>query len=373
MAKRSAPAAAPAAPAASLAVSIASRAISDKAVDLGKQQPDVIEWDGGNGQSTFQQGTLPADPAPTGIDVAADGAPADGAADPSKNDGQQPASTEQNQQDGGNEGGTVSPPAAAAPPPKPKGADARRGALQALDAERQRVTLEQQARANADRATAAEHELQRVRSLPLREQLKWINANKEDLAEAVLVGGDDVADLPDKPAAPKTDPQVAELLAKVAALEARDQAAQRQSAQQVIAGAHQLVADTLKEVATVPMVKGVRDIVIDGQAIHSGIDLTLRVANQAWLQAGRAGHPRDYVPGAAETVEEYLRGKRPDLAAVFVQGATPPRAVNDPPPASNGSTSIGKRTGARPDAQPKELPSDRHQRDMQIKREMGWT
>lgn len=371
--------AAPAAPAAGTAANLAARALPDKALDFGKQQPDVIEWDGGNGQSVFQASQLP--PEPTGEAGADDGAAAGDQASAAAGEKTPPAKTESegDQGDGGDQGGTVSLPAAAAPPAKPKGSAARSAAFQALDAERARVTLEQQARTNADRATAAETELARIKKLPLKEQLKYLGVDRETLAETVLVGGDDVADLPEKATGAKTSPEIEELRAEVQALKADKAARGATEVQQAISAGHQVVAEALKEVATVPMVKGVRDVLVDGQYVHSGIDLTLKTAHQAWLQAGRAGHPRDYVAGAAEVVEAYLREKRPDIAAYMVTapaGAGGAKTGQQDPPATRGTggpASIGKRTGARPDAQERELPMDRHQRDQQIKREMGWS
>lgn len=392
MAKRNAaPAAAPAAPSAGIAASLAARTVADKALDLGGKEPGVIEWDPGNGVSAFQAGDLPPDVAQAEAEgkeapetaVAPKDAPDDAQAQAKKTTDDANAATEGNQADGQNEPGTLSHPAGTPPAAKPKGAEARRATFDALAAEQRRVALETQARQNADRATAAEQELARIKSLPLKEQLKWLGADRESLSEAVLVGGDDVAELPEKPTAPKVDPVIEQLQAEVAALKAEKAQREQQTNLQIVTQAHGVVAEVLKDVTTVPLVKAVRDIVIDGQPVISGIDLTLRVANQAWLQAGKAGAPRDYIAGAAETVEQYLRDKRPDLAAVFVPaaGGTPApkgdanqenqqRAANGQ--FAGGGPSIGKRTGARPDAQPKELPMDKYQRDQAIKREMGW-
>jgi hypothetical protein len=237
------------------------------------------------------------------------------------------------------------------------------------------VTLETQARQNAERAAAAEAEIARIKALPLKERLKYFGDDRETLEEALLVGGDDIADLPEKPAA-KVDPVVAELKAEVDALKAERAARAGAETAQAISAGHAVVAEQLKDVATVPMVKAVRDIVVDGKIV-SGIDLTLQTAHTAWLQAGKAGHPREYVAGAAEAVEAYLREKRPDLAEVIVgrqhapasgKGGTPV-----PPARSDGAPSIGKRTAPRPDSQPTELPMNKYERDQMIKREMGWT
>lgn len=355
-------------PGGSLAADLARRA--RPAEQEAHPEPSVVDWDGGNGQSVFQAGTLPPDvqAADDAGKEAAETAPAE-----TTDSGAAKTETEGNQGDGGAEPGTVSPPAVVEAA-KPKGTQARRSAFAALEAERSRVTLEQQARQNADKATAAEAELARIKKLPLREQLKWLGVDKETLSEAVLVDGDDVAELPDKPAA-KPSPEIEELRAEVRALKADKAARGATEAQAAVSQGHAVVAEALKDVATVPMVKGVRDVVVDGQYVHSGVDLTLKTAHQAWLQAGKAGHPRDYVAGAAEVVEAYLREKRPDMAAYMVPAAGAGKGQQqDPPPArGNGApASIGKRTGARPDAQPVELPLDRHERDRQVKKEMGW-
>jgi hypothetical protein len=348
--------------------------IADRAIDMGGTEPAVIEWDPGNGVSKFAQGDLPPDvkAAEAKGEEAAELAPPDAPDDAvatTKNDGQQAASTEGNQQDGKTEGGTVSPPATQ--PVKTKGPEARRRALEALGLEQRRVQLEQAAAAERQRAEAAEAELARVRKLPLKEKLKWIEADRDSLSEALLVGGDDVAELPEKKAEPAVSPEVAALREEVNALKAeRDQ-----RAQQAITQAHQIVADVLKDNTAVPMVKTIRDVVIDGKPVANGYDMTLQVANQMWLNAGKAGHPRDYVPDAAERVEGWMREKRPDLAEMVDARAAAP-AKKQPAPASRpaATTSIGKRTAARPETEPAELPgyNDRHGRDMAIKKEMGW-
>jgi hypothetical protein len=70
-----------------------------------------------------------------------------------------------------------------------------------------------------------------------------------------------------------------------------------------------------------------------------------------------------------------MREKRPDLAEMVDARAAAP-AKKQPAPASRpaATTSIGKRTAARPETEPAELPgyNDRHGRDMAIKKEMGW-
>lgn len=353
-------------PGQSVAASLATRAADPSA------EPAVIEWDVGNGVSAFAAGELPpdvraaeaegqeaAEAAPVVTGTPAAGAP--------------PAKTEtvENQGDGSGEGGTVSPVAAA---PKPGGAEARRRTFAALDSERGRVALETQARENRERAERSEAEIARIKKLPIKEQLAYLGIDRESLEEQLIVGGEAVADLPAKKA-PQADPVVEELRTEVRTLKERDNERQHATNMQAISQSHQIVSDALKDIATVPMVKGVRDIVIDGTYVHSGIDLTLKTAVQAWNQAGKAGHPRDYIAGAAEVVEEHLRAARPDLAAVFVPA---PRGAGGgqqpaPAPASNGTASIGKRTAARPEVPPKDLPQNRYERDQAIKKEMGWS
>lgn len=368
-------AAAPAAPAAGLAASLSARS-TDKAIDMSHAEPGVIEWDPGNGQSTFQSGQLPPE------QLAADGeagevtegdavAPADApddAAATTKTEAQPAASTEQNQQDGEKPPGTVSPPSTQ--PVKPR-TEARRDVFDRLAAEQRRVALERQARQNAEEAAAAKAELLRVKKLPLKEKLKFLEVDRESLEEALLVGGDDVAELPDKKQ-PQEDPRLAALQAEVEALKAERQAREQLTQAQTLERANAVIVEALKDNAAVPMVKAVRDIVVEGRAV-SGIGLTLEVANQKWLQSGQAGHPRDYIAGAAEVVEQYLREKRPDLAEVIVpRGQQQTGGNGAPAPRQTGAQSIGKRTAPRPDAQPKELPMDKYQRDQAIKREMGW-
>jgi hypothetical protein len=170
----------------------------------------------------------------------------------------------------------------------------------------------------------------------------------------------------------KEDPAITALKLEVERLKKveADRDAERQNAR--ILEADQFVAEAVKNI-DVPIVKIARDLIIDGQHIRTGYGLVVETAYQAWMDAGKKGSPQDYVEGAADVVEQWLASKRPELAELAKRptARTETQTDGEPRPVA-AARAIGRRTGARPDAKPTPLPRDKTDRDLQIKKEMGW-
>lgn len=354
MAKRTGPApeAAPAAPPPANGTS--------KAIALGTDlapAPAVIEWDSGNGRSIFQSGELPPEPPPEGAEPATAKAeepkPAEEPADPAVARADAPDDAAKP------EGDAEKPPEPAAQAPKRLSPEQRRAALAALDRERNQRSLEVEARQQRERADKLEADSRR----PLAERLKALTAEeRERVLDMLLVGGEAAPE--PAPAAPH--PEIAALKAELAELKAdrqtRVQAEQDQQIQRAVTD----IAATIKD-EPVPLV----------HALPGGYELVLQTAHKAWIDAGKSRPMKEFVAGAADVVEEYYRGQHPRLAALAdakaaAGGEPEPKPAATPAPRAP-ATSIGKRTAARPDAKPAELPMDRYQRDAQIKKDMGWT
>jgi len=239
-------------------------------------------------------------------------------------------------------------------------ADKRRAIFASLEAERTKRSVEDQAKKAQTERDEARAEVTRIKGMPLKEKLAWLGIDPDELADKLLIKSDDVQfEAPRAaPAAPAKDPEVAALLKWKADREAAEQA-------QEIRAAHGAVADALKDVETIPITA----------AMGKWGDV-LALAHEAWTTGGKAGHVRDYLPDAAELVEQGLRRDNPSLAALAdrAKGAkADPPADDEPAPAKTAPAprvAAGTRTAARPDAKPKELPEDRLERDAAIKAEM---
>lgn len=254
--------------------------------------------------------------------------------------------------------------------PKPAAANAERRAKirEAIEAQKTKLAIEQRAKDEQKRASDAEAKLENLRKAPLAERLRFLfpDMSRSDITDRLLIGGDDVAalDAPAAKPAETSDPKVAALEAKIAELEkAQQTVAQReQEAQQAQAVAR--VKETLKD-ADIP--------VIDALDAHGAV---LNKAYEAFMASGKAGSLLDYLPDAADIVEEEMRAKYPKIAAIAdaAKGKKPePKADEEETPVvapPKPRAAMGKRTAARPESKPKPLPLDPIERDRAIKAEM---
>lgn len=252
--------------------------------------------------------------------------------------------------------------------PKPAedpAADRRARALAALEVQKLKVDLEQQVTTWRTKAEGLESKL---KNGTVAERLALANFDKQTLEDMFLTGSDELAQVPDRAAAP--DPEIVALKDEVKALREWKAQNDAEKASQAIERGLTIVREAVAPIEA-PMVKTVRDIVIDGNHIKSGYDLVLQTAHHAWLEAGKAGHPRDHIPKATEVVEAYLREKRPDLMPAATAPKDPP-AEEPAAPAAKRPVAVGKKTGARPDPNPEPLPVDREDRDQVIMKRYGW-
>lgn len=232
-------------------------------------------------------------------------------------------------------------------------AEKRARALVALSSEKKARQLEAQLKETQGKLSASE-------KLTLGELLKARGVNKDDLLEKLLTGSDDLGLPPKLEGDAKDKADMAAKLKELSdRLEARDKADQERN----IAEGLRVVEAELKDVG-VPLVESLGEY--------------SRVMNEAyamWQAAGSEGSARDHLPAAAAKVENALRTKHPRLAALAdaaekVAAAAPAaRAAAFAPAPKAGIT---RRVGSKPLTGPAKLPDDPHDRDLAIKREMGW-
>lgn len=233
-------------------------------------------------------------------------------------------------------------------------AEKRARALVALSSEKRARTLEAQLKETQGKLSASE-------KLTLGELLKARGVNKDDLLEKLLTGSDGL-ELPPKLEGDAKDK--ADMSAKLKELsdrlEARDKADQERNIQEGL----RVVEAELKDVG-VPLVESLGEY-----------QQVMNEAFSMWQADGSRGSARDHLPAAAAKIENALRAKHPRLAALSdaaekaAASATPAaRAAAFAPAPKAGIT---RRVGTRPLTGPVKLPDDPHDRDLAIKREMGW-
>ncbi len=276
---------------------------------------------------------------------------------------------------GGAEGDGARAPATAEE--KRSRAEKREAVLKALARQKSNLGAENAARdaraaadAAAKRASDAEERIKKASTGTLAERLAFIGLSRGELTDAVIMNGGELeAAAKDNGA---SNAEVSALRTELAALKtqllADKKAEQDRATAQSVAQSRERVAELIKD-EPVPLVRSLKahDRVLDG-------------AWQAWKASGKAGAISDYVPAAAEIIEEQLEKENPDLAALK-KGAR--AATKDDEPAINGRAdrkvskpSVGRRTGPSRAANRRdslEGVTDGHERDRIITREMGWT
>jgi len=337
----SAPAPSPApAPAAPVAPSQASKTAAIQSIaDI--RDVDVVEW--GNGEPASGSTESPPAMARGGI---LDDAPAK--VTPQKGEPDHPDELAAKPTSKVDEPETET---AADEPAKKTPAEKRQRALDNLASERRARTLEQELKDTRAKLEAGE-------KLTLGELLKARGINKDDLLEKLLTGADDLG----LPAKLEGDAAALDALQKkIDALEARDKERAEQETQRKIDEGIRTVAEHLKDVG-VPLIESLGAY---GDVMNEAYDL--------WVRSGKDGIALDHLPTAAEKVEKALRAKHPRLAALADAAEKAGKASPAAAAAAITRPGITRRAGASPQGKPTPLPSDPLDRDVAIKKEMGWT
>lgn len=306
------------------------RAVS-RIQELAPESPsDVIEW--GNGEETK-------------------GAPDGGASEPRQFATEPPESKPAPKPD-------EPAPDAPAEEPAETAAEKRARGLAALGAERRTRTLEGKLKEAQDQIAAGSKKT-------IGELLKERGVNKDDLLEQLLTGKDDLG----LPAKLEGDAAVlADVKKRLDDAEKKLKDSDDREAKRRMDDGLRVVSESLKDNDDVPLVN----------SYPGAHGLVMETAYQAWINGGQDGSALDYLPGAAASVEAHLRKENPRLAALAdaaKKGKTPASAADVASRAeafAPAPRSIGRRPASRPNAEPKPLPLDMHERDEQIKREYGW-
>jgi hypothetical protein len=248
-------------------------------------------------------------------------------------------------------------PAAAKPT---AGADKRRQILESLDREAKRVDVESRIKEEQTKREAAEAKLAEFEKSPLGRKLATIakqhGMSLDDLKDKLLIGADDVLDKPDaEPAKPAKDPEVAALLEWKAARE-------RAEGDAKIAQSVDHVRGMLKD-ADLPMVDA-----------FDAYNRVMVKAHAGWMASGKKETVQDYIPSAAELVEEELKAERPAAARRLYPAAAEEATEEAETPVAKPTPrpAMGKRQAARPGTKPSPLPFDPEERDRAIKKRYGW-
>jgi len=259
-------------------------------------------------------------------------------------------------------------------------ADKRDAVLKALARQKNNLGAEnaaREARAAAEaatkRATETEAKLAKATGGTLAERLAFIGLSKKELADAVILNGGELEEAAKAHGA--SDPEVAQLKADLAAMKARltkfDEAEQNRNQAKVQADIAESRAKTAELVKDEPVV------LVKSMKAY---DRVLSGAWEAWKASGKKGAVADYVPAAAEVIEEQLETEYPDLAALKKGKAT---AKDDDEATVSGRgdrkvsrPAVGRRTGPSRVANRRDSLAgviDGHERDRIIAKEMGWT
>lgn len=273
--------------------------------------------------------------------------------------------------------GTDAGQAAAKTAPPDKDRAAKRAALlEALGKEKGLRGVEAQARAERTareaaetRASQAEARLAAAAKGDLSAKLAFLGLTREELADEIIMNGGSAAPAGDR-RAPAPSKDIEELRAELAALKAERQTEKQTTEQAEVNRKVQASRDAVSEMIKdepVPLVRALKahDRIISG-------------AWNAWNLRGKAGNVSDYVPAAAEIIEEELRAENPELAKLVDARAGDAADAADEPPARAPArrpppAAVGRRTGAaRSGTPPARLSLDPDERTFQIIHEEGW-
>lgn len=256
-------------------------------------------------------------------------------------------------------------------------AEKREAVLKALQRQKSNLGAENAARdaraaaeAATKRATDAEARAARATTGTIAERLAFIGLTRAELSDAVILNGGELEAAAKENGA--SNAEVAALKADLAAMKAKltgiEQTEQTRAQQQVAANIAESRAKTAELCKDEPvvLVKSMKayDRVLDG-------------AWQAWKASGKTGAVADYVPAAAEIIEEKLEEEYPDLAALKKGAKATPKDDADPvTPRKAARAAVGRTTGPSRVANRRDSlagVTDGHERDRIIAREMGWT
>jgi hypothetical protein len=266
---------------------------------------------------------------------------------------------------GGDKGaGDSETPAAAA---KPSGAERRGSVIANLEAERERRVLEQTLKAAQPRVARADELENVLKNGSLEDRLKLLGVDHEELLEKLLTKDKALGASPQKPAAAGEEPAYVKALREtVEDLKKRLDGRDGNDEQAQIARATAGVAEQLKDKPDLDLTNSMPD----------GHGLVLRVGYQMWLDSGKNGHPRDYTERASKNVEAHLREKHPSLAALAdkAKGAGGAAAAGGGGGGEEGGgPSLGRRGSRGAGGKLPDLSKlTREEKDLAIKKEMGW-
>lgn len=261
-------------------------------------------------------------------------------------------------------------------PQKPSAAERRSETLARLENERKTRELEETVKQLQAKLAGVEPVAKQIKEGTLVQRVKALGLSKADQAELLekLLTKDPelLSDAPDKPAAAVEEPAYVKALRDTVEdlkkrLDGRDGSEQ----QAQVARATATISDMLKDDDLPLTQSGVTVTMSDGKTTD-GHGLVLQVAHQMWLDSGKNGSPHDYVKRAGTRVEAHLTKQFPALAARLGGQQAARTEETAPAPARTGNPSLGRRGGKGAAGAPAQLPKDRAERDLQIKREMGW-
>lgn len=275
----------------------------------------------------------------------------------------EPAKSAEEAENGTSEVGELTHPPKDGEPPKKTSVEKRRDALAALESERKLREIETAAKKDREALAALQKQLEDGKKAPLRDRLAALGIDRDDLLERLLKKDKDLEPVEANPAAGKESPELQALRDEIKELREQLKADKGSEEQQGVARAVAGIAEQLKD-ADLPLTHSGVTVTMKDGAVMNGHMLTLQVAHQMWLDSGKSGHPRDFVERAGNNVEAHLRGKFPKLAERLGSKTTEQRPAGK---------AVGQRTGAAARTDPKPLPMEKHLRDAEIKREMGWT
>lgn len=369
----------------------------DQFAVVPRPEPDTIEWSGvGTEVQGDNNGEVVAASVPRAPDEARDakiarllrGEPADTEkpAETATSEAKAESTTEEKPAAEAKDDDSVKTPVVKAEPPKV----GRRDLLANLEAERKKreteaelgnsrtkiAELEAALKSKDDEvkaaATADLYKIARARGLTREQALEAIIAAEE---------GDDT---PVTPTAAKAetkaeDPTIAELRAKVAKMEARDQEAQAIQAYATVTKVIEpLEAPTLKAVKTISMpMSDANGASIVQQMTKEAAVLTL--AESMWNGDGKptAANKNDYLVRAAEVLNEAIESGE-IAASVDRRSAVPPvkstaKSVATAEVEEDAVPAVGTRMGGggAPKSAGDGLPKDEHERKAEIKRRFG--
>lgn len=256
-------------------------------------------------------------------------------------------------------------------------AEKREAVLKALARQKSNLGAENAARdaraaaeAAVKRATDAEARIKTASTGTIAERLAFIGLTRAELSDAVILNGGELEAAAKSNGASNAEvaaltADLAALKVKLAAVEQTEQTRAQQQAQANIAESRAKTAELCKDEPVV-LVKSMKayDRVLDG-------------AWQAWKASGKKGGVADYVPAAAEIIEEKLEAEHPELAELKKAAKGAPKGDTEAPaPRRATRPAVGRTTGPSRVANRRDSlagVTDGTERDRIIAKEMGWT